>query len=57
MVAKSDVLLVIIGNHWLELGADGNSRLENPADFVRVEVESALKRDIPVIPVPVPGLH
>lgn len=36
-------------------GSKGTSRLEAPGDFVRIEVESALKRQIPVIPVLVGG--
>lgn len=52
-VEKCDVLLVIIGDKWLELNAAGQSRLENPSDFVRIEVETALRRGVPVIPVPV----
>lgn len=51
-VAQCDILLALIGDHWLsELGGDGKPRLENPNDFVRIEIETALKRDIPVIPV------
>lgn len=52
-VEQCDVLLVVIGERWLELDKQGNQRLEDPEDFVRVEIETALKRGIPVIPVPV----
>lgn len=31
--------------------AQGRRRLEDPGDYVRIEVESALERDIPVIPL------
>jgi hypothetical protein len=31
--------------------AHGQRRLENPSHFVRIEVEAALARNIPVIPV------
>ncbi len=51
VVASCDVLLVIIGNHWQQTGEDGRRRLDDPGDFVRIEVESALERGIPVIPV------
>ncbi|MFO0701555.1 MAG: toll/interleukin-1 receptor domain-containing protein [Nitrospira sp.] len=55
-VAKCEVFLAVIGREWMKKrGSKGKSRLEDPGDFVRIEVESALKRDIPVIPVLVSG--
>ena len=55
-VAKCDVFLAVIGRDWLRgKGRKGRSRLEDPSDFVRIEIESALKRQIPVIPVLVRG--
>src|SRR5688500_9463232 len=40
-------MLVVIGPSWTSLaGADGVRRLDDPADFVRLEVEAALGRDI-----------
>lgn len=55
-VAKCDVFLAVIGRGWLKAkGRKGKSRLEDPGDFVRIEIESALKRQIPVIPVLVQG--
>ncbi len=53
IVSKCDVLVVIIGERWLESDSSGKSRLGDTTDFVRIEVETALKRGIPVIPVPV----
>lgn len=51
-VGSCDVLLVVIGDQWLHLTDDqGRRRLEDPSDFVRIEIEAALKRDIPVVPV------
>jgi hypothetical protein len=51
-VAKCDVLLAIIGRGWID-AADptGVRRLDNPEDFVRIEIESALKQNKRVIPV------
>src|SRR5690606_23854583 len=48
-----DVLLVIIGPQWLTVTSeDGNRRLEDPNDFVRLEVEAALQNsNITAIPV------
>jgi hypothetical protein len=51
-VASCDVLLAVIGPRWLEIRDDkGNRRLDNPNDFVRVEISAALERDIPLIPI------
>ena len=51
-VAHCDVLLAIIGDEWLKATEKtGERRLDNPNDFVRIEIESALGRNIPVIPV------
>jgi formylglycine-generating enzyme required for sulfatase activity len=51
-VARCDVFLAVIGRDWMKAkGRKGKSRLEDPGDFVRIEIESALKRQIPVIPV------
>ena len=55
-VATCSVLLAIIGHEWLELkDAQGRRRLDDPNDFVRIELASALRRDIPVIPILVRG--
>jgi PQQ-dependent dehydrogenase (methanol/ethanol family) len=55
-VAKCDVLLVVIGPSWLDArGPDGQRRLDNPEDFVVIEVATALARNIRVIPVLVDG--
>ena len=49
-VTKCDVLLAIIGPGWLDArDDDGNRRLDNPHDYIRIEIAAALKRDIPVI--------
>lgn len=53
-VAQCDVLLVIIGQKWVSAADDdGNRRLHNPDDFVRIEVESGLKRGDEVLVIPV----
>ena len=55
-IARCDVLLVVIGPLWLgENDAEGRRRVDNPEDYVRIEIETALKRDIPVIPLLVDG--
>src|SRR5208282_1306947 len=55
-VGKCDVLIALIGNNWLTSKDDqGGRRLDNPEDFVRMEIATALKREIRVIPVLVDG--
>jgi len=55
-VSKCEVFLAVIGRDWMKKqGSKGKSRLEDPRDFVRIEIESALQRQIPVIPVLVRG--
>jgi hypothetical protein len=53
---QTAVMLVVIGPRWTLLrAADGTRRLDAPDDFVRLEVEAALGRGIPVVPVLVQG--
>jgi hypothetical protein len=52
-LGNSDVVLVIMGQRWLNDG--GVRRIDNQNDLVRIEVETALQRGIPVIPVLVDG--
>jgi hypothetical protein len=55
-VSKCDVLLAIIGPGWLNaVDEKGRRKLELPRDYVRIELASALKREIPVIPLLVNG--
>lgn len=57
-VVKCGVLLVLMGPEWLNAKDEaGARRLDDPADFVRIETASALKRDIPVVPVLVRGVQ
>lgn len=48
-LTRCDVLLAIVGPHWLD-GPAGN-RLSEETDWVRIEIEAALAKKIPVIPV------
>jgi hypothetical protein len=55
-LGETAVVLVVIGPRWTTLqGASGSRRLDDPDDFVRLEVETALRRDVPVVPVLVQG--
>jgi TIR domain len=48
---ENDVVLAIIGPKWVGATRGGAARIHDEADPVRVEIETALKRGIPVIPV------
>jgi len=51
-----EVVLVLIGNAWVSCtGQDGRRRLDDPRDWVRLEVAAALRRDILVVPVLIDG--
>jgi TolB-like protein len=54
-VGGCDVLLVLIGRRWLAGTTDGRMRLHDPKDFVRIEIEVALARDVRVIPLLIDG--
>lgn len=55
--ADCDVMLVVIGKEWLSIAdKSGNRRLDDPRDFVRIEVESSLQRNrVRTIPLLVEG--
>lgn len=46
IIGKCTVVIVVIGDQWLD-----SNRIDDPNDYVRLEIESALRRDIPVIPL------
>ena len=51
-VSECDVMLALIGRSWLKVtDKSGRRRLDNERDFVRIEIESALKLGKWVIPV------
>ena len=53
---ETAAVLVVIGRRWADItNAAGVRRLDDPADFVRQEVEAALGRGVPVVPVLVQG--
>ncbi len=55
-VGSSDALLALIGNQWLTVtDQHGRRRLDNPGDFVRLEIEAALTRGVRIIPILVDG--
>src|SRR6516164_4922767 len=55
-VSQCDVLIAVIGARWLTSKDEQDGRrLDDPEDFVRMEIGTALKREIRVIPVLVDG--
>jgi ABC-type amino acid transport substrate-binding protein len=51
-VGSCDVLLAVIGDRWLTIAdKQGRRRLDNTDDFVRLEIQAALEREIRVIPI------
>jgi hypothetical protein len=54
-VSSCDVLLALIGPEWATIADHRGRRLDDPGDFVRLEIEVALKRRVRVIPLLVGG--
>jgi hypothetical protein len=55
-VGFCDVLLALIGDEWLTItDEEGRRRLDDPDDFVRLEIEAALARKVRIIPILVDG--
>jgi TIR domain len=53
---SSDAVLAVIGPDWLATDpATGDRRLNQPGDYVRLELARALERDVSVVPVLVGG--
>jgi hypothetical protein len=51
-VGSCDVLLAVIGPRWLTTtDEEGRRRLDDPDDFVRLEIEAALARNVRIIPI------
>lgn len=55
-VGKCGVLLAVVDPQWLSITKeDGSRRLDDPNDFVRIEIAAALARGIPVVPILLDG--
>lgn len=51
VLARCDALLAVMDENWLEADQNGKRRIDDPEDWVRIEIETALRRGVPVIPV------
>jgi pterin-4a-carbinolamine dehydratase len=55
-LAEATIVLVAIGPDWLKIADEhGRRRLDNSKDWVRLEIASAIKRSIPILPVTFEG--
>ena len=55
-MSQCEVLIAVIGPTWISVtDREGNRRLASAGDFVRLEIEGALKRNIRIVPVLVDG--
>ena len=55
-VDSCDVFILVIGRDWLDARNEGGQRrLDDPQDFIRLEVETALRRKVLLLPVLVEG--
>jgi hypothetical protein len=56
-VSNCDAFLVVVGPRWLEASyrEDGRRRIDDPNDFVRIELSTALQLQKPMVPVLVGG--
>jgi hypothetical protein len=55
VLSQAEVLIAVVGPEWRGAGPDGRNRIQEEDDPVRVEIETALRQEIMVIPVLVNG--
>jgi hypothetical protein len=55
ILSQTDITLVVVGKRWFGPLPRRRRRIDDPADPVRVEVETALRNGMPVVPVLVEG--
>jgi hypothetical protein len=55
-IVRSRLVIIVIGPQWLEAKSpDGKRRLDDPSDFVRLEIETAIRYNIKMIPLIIEG--
>lgn len=50
-IERSNIVIAVIGPRWLGEQSDSSRRIDDPADFVRLEIKYALKQGVPIIPL------
>jgi hypothetical protein len=56
-VKSCDVLLALIGDRWLTItDSEGQRRIDDPDDFVRLEIKTAFEHNVRVIPMLIDGV-
>jgi hypothetical protein len=51
-VTATDVMLVLIGKNWLSVtDTSGRRRIDDPEDFVHIEISRAVERGVRIIPI------
>jgi WD40 repeat protein len=51
MLRQTNVLLAVVGPQWLGAAGGGVERIHQESDAVRVEIETALRRRTPLLPI------
>src|SRR5688572_5529862 len=51
VLGRCHVVLALLGNCWLEAEENAMRRIDDPGDYVRLEIVTALSTGIPIIPV------
>jgi len=54
-LGSCEVAVILIGRRWLERGADGTRRIDDPQDALRAEIKSALRLRLKIVPLLVGG--
>lgn len=54
-IADAQLVLVVIGDNWLDREADGTRRIDRSGDFLRLEILAALERGVALLPVLIEG--
>ena len=55
ILKQCDILIAVVGRKWLGGKKNGQARILDEDDFVRLEIETAIQRKIVIIPVLVDG--
>lgn len=50
-IKRSELVVAVIGPRWLGEQSDSSRRIDEPTDFVRLEIKYALEQGIPIIPL------